>query len=74
MTAKELKELLANEPDDKLIINGHEGEYNDINGKLNVEIIPNGNKNIWYLGSHVHVHEQTPTEEKSKAVIALLLQ
>ena len=74
MTAGELKKLLADEPDDKLIvIHGYEGEYDDINMKRDVQIIPNGNKNIWYYGTHVEIHEKHTQQQKDKAVTALLL-
>ena len=75
MTVKELKELLKGEPDDRLvIINSHDGEFDDINRKNHIQVIPYGNKNIWYYGTHVQTHEKTPPEEKEKAVTALLLQ
>ena len=74
MTVAELKELLANEPDDKIIIkNGYEGEFDDIKTKKDVKVILNGNTNIWYYGTHIEINEKHTQEQKDQAVTALLL-
>ena len=74
MTVAELKKLLADEPDDKVIVvAGYEGEYDDIKGKRDVQVILNGNRNIWYFGTHVEIHENHTQEDRDKAVTALLL-
>ena len=74
MTIKELKVLLENEPDDKLVImHGHEGEYDDVNKGTTIEIVPNANKNIWYYGTHVQNHQNMELQPGQKVVKALLL-
>ena len=74
MTVAELKELLANEPDDKIVIkNGYEGEFDDIETKKDVKVVLNGNTTIWYYGTHVEINERHTQEQKDEAVIALLL-
>ena len=74
MTVKELKELLENEPDDKIIVrHGYEGEYDDIRGVSNIEVLLNGNTNVWYYGCHVERSEKIKLQPGQEFTQVLLI-
>lgn len=73
MKAKELIELLSKEdPDKRVIVDGYEGGYDELDKIIHVCITPNPDKkkeDLWYLGEF----EECIKDPNSDEEIAILL-
>lgn len=70
MTVKELiKELSKHDDDMTVVVDGYEGDYEDVEGTRVTHVHLNGNTTQWYYGVHT---EASKNDVASTAVVCIL--